>query len=141
MFLYTCLVYIFIHLIDGKADDMERKCLAIGIIILFLTIGFSPIINAQLQQSSVGSLMVRVVIRGHQDYPVVGALVVLVDKDKHSLIRFGLTDFSGDKTFYLLPIDDTYVIRVLFHHYGHFHSTSVKVTTYDSDEWVLLRFQ
>jgi len=121
---------------------MKRKCLAIGIILLFLTIGFSPIINAQPQQSSVGSLMVCVVIEeGHQNLPVFGALVVLVDKGKHSLIRFGLTDFTGFKIFYLLPIGYTYVIHVLFYRYGHFHSTTVKVTTYDGDEWLLLRFQ
>ena len=117
-----------------------EKCFVVGIIFLFLTIGFSPIIKAQPQPSSVGSLMVCVVIPGHQEHPVFGALVVLVDKDKHSFIRFGLTDFSGYKTFNLLPVGHTYVICVLFFQYGHLRSASAEVTTRDDSEWVLFRF-
>jgi hypothetical protein len=121
-------------------NNIIKNGFAIGIIFLFLTIGFSPIIKAQPQPPSVGSLVVHVVYRGHQDHAIPGVLVVLADKDKHNFFRLGLTDFFGDKTFYLLTIGHTYVIRVLFIHYGHLHFSSVNVTTDDNFEYVIFGF-
>lgn len=119
-------------------NNFIQKGLIVGMVVLFLTIGLSPIINAQ-QSSSFGSMRVYVYTYGHQEIPISGATVVLLDQDKHNFIRIGWT-FAGGKTFYLLPVGHTYVIYILFLP-GRLHSTSVKVTTNDEHEYVFIWVQ